>query len=131
MIYLMLCILAFRIFKIHANKPPSIGNIFFVFSKINLQNNHLLLSQCHIRLYVYIMIYNWKLIQINEILIYGWSFCKLREREREKRIVTYCLNFIDVFFCLFIFLNFELFLRKAHLLIKRYQNICHREILIQ
>lgn len=28
------------------------------------------------------------------------------EREREKRIVTYCLNFIDVF-CLFIFLNFE------------------------
>lgn len=107
MIYLMLCILAFRIFKIHANKPPSIGNIFFVFSKINLQNNHLLLSQCHIRLYVYIMIYNWKLIQINEILIYGWSFCKLREREREKRIVTYCLNFIDVFFCLFIFLNFE------------------------
>lgn len=29
------------------------------------------------------------------------------EREREKRIVIYCLNFIDVFFCLFIFLNFE------------------------
>lgn len=107
MIYLMLCILAFRIFKIHANKPPSIGNIFFIFSKINLQNNHLLLSQCHIRLYVYIMIYNWKLIQINEILIYGWSFCKLRERERKKRIVIYCLNFIDGFFCLFIFLNFE------------------------
>lgn len=29
------------------------------------------------------------------------------EREREKRIVIYCLNFIDGFFCLFIFLNFE------------------------
>lgn len=106
MIYLMLCILAFRIFKIHANKPPSIGNIFFIFSKINLQNNHLLLSQCHIRLYVYIMIYNWKLIQINEILIYGWSFCKLREREREKNC-NILLKFYRCFFCLFIFLNFE------------------------